>query len=182
MGGHCKASSGKGWGGTDCHQAGVKLCWPAECYLLQHWLGSQHGVCKVGQHIIHLPRLILPSVTISHPHHAALSLTLTLSDMSFTISHYLLCFPFFTNLASCLFHSNLIPVIITQVPPFLTLPWRLFPNWWITVVFPLYLRLESEGMGDVKWVERVRHKWQVSASQVPNGLHQQLSTVIQESH
>lgn len=66
--------SGEGWGvevgcggsgGTGCHQAAVNVCWPAVCYLLQHWLASQRGVCKVGQHIIYLPPLLLPSVTIS---------------------------------------------------------------------------------------------------------------------
>lgn len=54
-----------GSGETGCHQAAVKLCWPAVCYLLQHWLGSQRGICKVGQHIIYLPSLLLPSATIS---------------------------------------------------------------------------------------------------------------------
>lgn len=48
-----------------CHQAAVRLCWPAACYVLQCWLASRRGVCKVGQHIIYLPPLFLSSVTSS---------------------------------------------------------------------------------------------------------------------
>lgn len=58
-------------GGTDCHYAAAGLCW-CSVYLLQCWLGSQHGVCKVGQHIIYFPALL-----ISPRHHAAPSLRLT---------------------------------------------------------------------------------------------------------
>lgn len=58
-------------------------------YLLQHWLASQRGVCKVGQHIIYL--LCCFSQSLSHTHHAALSLTLTLMSLSLCISQ-LLCF------------------------------------------------------------------------------------------
>lgn len=58
-----EADEGGGSGGTDCHQAAVRLCWPAVCYLLQHWLGSQRGPCKVGQHIIYLPPSSAPPLT-----------------------------------------------------------------------------------------------------------------------
>lgn len=89
----------QGTGGTDCHRAAVRLCWPAVCYLLQQWLGSQCDVCKVGQHIIYIPSLssLLPlSVTISN---SSSALSLTLSDICFiTYLTSCLCFSFpFSN-------------------------------------------------------------------------------------
>lgn len=70
--GQAVAGDEGGSGGTDCHQAAVRVCWPAVCYLLQHWLGSQCGVCKVGQHIIYLPPLLPPSFAPSLSHYLTL--------------------------------------------------------------------------------------------------------------
>lgn len=88
-----------GWGGgTDCYQAAVGLCWPALCYLLQRWLGSRRGVWKVGQHIIYLPPLLLPSVTISR---SSTCSPFTNTDSFWRLFHYIsrilsLCFTFST--------------------------------------------------------------------------------------
>lgn len=46
-------------GGTDSHQAAVRFCQPAAGYLLQGWLGAQHGICKLGQPLS-LPLFLLP--------------------------------------------------------------------------------------------------------------------------
>lgn len=104
--------------------SGGRLFWPAVCYLLQHWLGSQHGVCKVGQHITtYLPPSFFPRPLSHTPPHAALSLTVTLFDICFIT--YLTCclhFPFpylisahlasfvSSNVARFL-HANLIPLL-----------------------------------------------------------------------
>lgn len=70
--GQAVAGDEGGRGGTECHQAAGRLCWPAVCYLLQPWLGSQHGVCKVGQNIIYLPPLLPPSFAPSLGHYLTL--------------------------------------------------------------------------------------------------------------
>lgn len=94
-------------GGTDSHQAAVRLCQPAADYLLQGWLRAQHGVCKLGQPLSlplfpPLPRLFLALIF-------ALSLILHTASVSILVLRLLLIISIYICLISTLlFHGLLL--------------------------------------------------------------------------
>lgn len=124
-------------------------CWPAACYLLQRWLTSRRGVCKVGQHIICLPPLFLSSVTSSSrspwlyktsnsPHNLP-SFVSPVVPLSRPRLFSLLCFPklVFSFFARMYFLLSMTRSALSHLSP---------DHWRIWVVFRTQPDWESEGM------------------------------------